>query len=73
MEYLHKICEIYVTPQSDSEKVLKMLINADILISESWEKDGRFKFEIFEKSPIKWRFYLGLFVCGKDSKRQRKE
>ena len=53
MEYLHKICEIYVTPQSDSEKVLKMLINADILISESWEKDGRFKFEIFEKSPIK--------------------
>ena len=49
MEYLHKICEIYVTPPNDSKKVLEMLINTEFLVSESCDKDGRFKFEVFEK------------------------
>ena len=47
--YIHKLCEIYATPPNDTKKVLEMLANADILISECWDKDGRFKFEIFEK------------------------
>lgn len=53
MEHLHKVCEIYVTPPNDSKKVLEMLINTGFLISECWDKDGRFKFEVFEKSTMK--------------------
>lgn len=49
MEHLHKVCEIYVTPPNDSKKVLEMLINTGFLIAECWDKDGRFKFEVFEK------------------------
>ena len=57
MEYLRKICEIYVTPPNDSKKVLEMLINTGFLVAECWDKDGRFKFEVFEKNPIKRFFY----------------
>ena len=49
MEYLHKICEIYVTPQKDSKKVLEMLKNTGFLVSEVLCDNGKFKFEIFEK------------------------
>lgn len=49
MEYLHKICEIYVTPPNNSKKVLEMLINTEVLVSEVWCDNGKFKFEVFEK------------------------
>jgi hypothetical protein len=32
------------------KKVLEILVNTGFLISESWDKDGRFKFEVFEKT-----------------------
>lgn len=48
-KYLHKLCEIYVTPPDDTKKVLEILANANVLISECWDKDGRFKFEVFEE------------------------
>ena len=49
-KYLHKLCEIYVTPPDDTKKVLEILANANVLISECWDKDGRFKFEVFEEA-----------------------
>lgn len=53
MEYLHKICEIYAMPPNDTRKVLDILIGTGLLVSECWDKDGRFKFEVFEKDPPK--------------------
>ena len=48
-KYIHKLCEIYVSPPNDSKKVLEILANADVFISDCWDKDGRFKFEVFEE------------------------
>ena len=53
MGSLHKICEIYVTPPNDSKKVIEMLINPEFLVSGYYDRDGRFKFEVFEKDQIK--------------------
>lgn len=49
MEYLHKVCEIYVSPPNDTKTVIDVLKNTDFLVSSGCDDNGNHKYEVFEK------------------------
>lgn len=50
MEYLHKVCEIYVSPPDDTKKVIDVFKNTDFLVSSGRDDNGNHKYEVFERS-----------------------
>ena len=48
IEYIHKICTIYVTPPNDTKKVKELLKNTNFLITANYDDNGKFRYEVFE-------------------------
>ena len=52
MKMIHKICVIHADQPNNTTKVREMLRNTDYIVSEGYDNDGEYQFEVFEEIEL---------------------
>lgn len=52
MKMVHKVCVIHATPPNNTTKVREMLRDTDYVVSEGYDDDGEYRFEVFEEIEL---------------------